>query len=178
MRGPAATPTVGNVDALTASVSAELEPIYRYSYTRTRHPHGIRSAVLLFNPVHKGEKLDPTTGKCMNWLAAVGVGVVEFVNLFAYRHADPRALIAMGSSVDVVGPENDHYVRAAIARAAIVVVAWGSTARAVAPTRASTVLSWIPEPLCFGTNADGSPAHPNCRRLNRQSRLTAYRGDG
>lgn len=164
------------MDALTASLSAEPEPIYRYSYTRARDLHGKRAAVLLFNPVHRGDKLDPTTGKCMNWLAAEGVGVVEFVNLFAYRHPDPRSLISLAATVDVVGPHNDEHILTAIEQASMVVVAWGSTARAVAPSRAATVLSWSDEPWCFATNADGSPAHPNCRRLNSTSRITAYRG--
>jgi len=41
------------------------EPVYRYSYTRTRDMGLGRATVVLYNPVHRGEKTDSTTGKCM-----------------------------------------------------------------------------------------------------------------
>jgi hypothetical protein len=58
------------VDQLTVVHSDEPDPIYRYSYTRTRYPERRRAKVILYNPVHKGDVRDPTTGRCMTWLCA------------------------------------------------------------------------------------------------------------
>ena len=138
-------------DRLAAICSDESpEPIYRYSYVRTRSEVMNRATVVLYNPVHRGDRLDPTTGKCMTWLCSDRtIGEVEFVNLFAYRHSDPLALVALADSgVDVVGPENDRHIAAAIERSHLVVLAWGSNPQRVDPARAAKVLSWIPEPRC------------------------------
>jgi hypothetical protein len=115
-------------DRLVAVCSDESpEPTYRYSYVRTRSEGRGRATVVLYNPVHRGDRMDQTTGKCMAWLCGDGaIGEVEFVNLFAFRHRDPLALVSLASAgVDVIGPENDRYIVAAIERSDLVVLAWG-----------------------------------------------------
>jgi hypothetical protein len=157
-------------DRLTAVCSGESpEPIYRYSYVRTRSEGSGRATVVLYNPVHRGDRRDQTTGKCMNWLCGDGtIGQVEFVNLFAFRHRDPLALAALASEgTDVVGPENDRFIAAAIERSDLVVLAWGANPRRIDPARSAKVLSWIEKPQCFGINNDGSPIHPNRRGLGK-----------
>jgi hypothetical protein len=168
-------------DRLAAVCSDEApEPTYRYSYVRTRSEASGRATVVLYNPVHRGDRMDQTTGKCMTWLCSDGqIGEVEFVNLFAYRHPDPLALVALASSgVDVVGPENDSHIAAAVARSDLVVLAWGANPRWVDPSRAAKVLSWIDEPRCFGLNGDGSPIHPDRRGIGKAARAFPYSGFG
>jgi hypothetical protein len=168
-------------DRLQAICSGESpEPTYRYSYVRTRSSGKNRATVVLYNPVHRGDRLDPTTGKCMTWLCSDGeVGEVEFVNLFAYRHADPRALAALArAGINVVGPENDLHIKHAIASSDLVVLAWGANPLIVDPTRSAEVLSWIIEPRCFGLNGNGSPIHPNRRGIGKEVRTTPYLGRG
>jgi hypothetical protein len=157
-------------DRLAAVCSEESpEPTYRYSYVRTRSEGRGRATVVLYNPVHRGDRRDQTTGKCMTWLCGDGtIGEVEFVNLFAFRHRDPLALVALASAgVDVVGPENDRFIEAAIERSDLVVLAWGANPRRVDPERSAKVLSWIQKPQCFGLNSDGSPIHPNRRGIGK-----------
>jgi hypothetical protein len=165
---------------LTVVHSGGAEPIYRYSDTRTRYPDRRRAAVILYNPVHKGEKRDQTTGKCMTWLCADGeFGVVEFVNIYAYRHENPLALLDLrAQGVDVVGPQNDRHIRDAIDNAELVVVAWGANAARVDPLRPHAVLGWMRDPYCFGSNADGSPVHPNRRGLTKGVTGVPYDGRG
>jgi hypothetical protein len=168
-------------DQLHAICSDESpEPTYRYSYVRTRSTDKGRATVVLYNPVHRGDQSDQTTGKCMTWLCSDDeIGEVEFVNLFAYRHFDPLALVALArSGTDVIGPENDLHIKNAISRSDLVVLAWGSNPRLVDPGRSAMVRSWIDEPQCFGLNADGSPIHPNRRGTGKGIRALRYLGRG
>ncbi len=116
----------------------------------------------------------------MTWLCSNGeIGEVAFVNLFAYRHRDPLALIALArSGVDVVGPSNDEHILAEIGRSDLVVVAWGAIPSRIDSTRASQVLALVKEPYCFGVNSGGSPIHPNRRGLSVSLSRRQYVGAG
>lgn len=163
-------------EQLQAVCSGEVEPLYRYSYTRIRTPGTPKAAVVMLNPVHDGTVTDPTTGRCMRLLADQGYGHVTFVNVFAYRHPDPNRLRGMHrSGIDLAGPENDSYIATAVAEAEKVVVAWGAQARRIDPLRVKQVLAMIPEPYCFSLNGDGSPHHPLYLRMPA---LVRYEGVG
>jgi hypothetical protein len=116
----------------------------------------------------------------MTWLCSDGeIGEVVFINLFAYRHPNPLALIALvNAGVDVIGPRNDEYITDAVAQSDLVVVAWGANPPRVNAKRAAEVISWIGQPYCFGTNAGGSPVHPNRRGSNVTLRHLPYIGAG
>lgn len=116
----------------------------------------------------------------MTWLCSDGdIGEVIFINLFAYRHRDPLALIMLANAgTDVIGPRNDEFILQAVAQSDLVVVAWGAIPPRVNPERASDVISWINEPYCFGTNIAGSPVHPNRRGTNVSLRCQPYVGGG
>jgi hypothetical protein len=168
-------------DQLSSVCSDESdEPSYRYSYTRTRACGLGRATVILHNPVHRGDRTDPTTGRCMTWLCSDGeIGEVVFVNLFAYRHRDPLTLAPLADAgVNVVGPLNDAFIINAITKSDLVVVAWGANPPRIDPKRASEVMSWVKRPHCFGTNAGGSPMHPNRRGSDANLRHQAYFGTG
>lgn len=116
----------------------------------------------------------------MTWLCSAGeIGEVTFLNLFAYRHRDPLALISLSrAGVDVVGPLNDEFILEAITNTDLVVVAWGANPQRVNSSRASLVMSWIKEPYCFGVNVGGSPIHPNRRGTKFDLRRKPYTGIG
>lgn len=118
-------------DQLQAVCSGEVEPLYRYSYTRVRTPGTPKAAVVMLNPVHDGTVTDPNRLRGMH-----------------------------RSGIDLAGPENDSYIATAVAEAEKVVVAWGAQARRIDPLRVKQVLAMIPEPYCFSLNGDGSPHHP------------------
>lgn len=168
-------------DSLSAVCSSEVDdPIYRYSYTRTRWAGRKTAAVILHNPVHRGNEVDPTTGRCMTWLCSDGTfGEVIFVNLFAYRHRDPLALIGLArAGVDVIGPRNDEVIEAVLARVDLVVAAWGANPPRIAPERSSVIMSMIERPYCFGVNLGGSPIHPNRRGNDMRLTCRPYLGNG
>lgn len=66
---------------------------------------------------------DPTVRKWIGFAKRWELDRIEVVNLFAYRATDVRAL---AEAADPVGPENDAYLRAALAGAELVVPCWGS----------------------------------------------------
>ena len=85
---------------------------------------------VMFNPAITSEERDLKTGsqtrqRCIKFAKDEGYGTLTEVNLFAYRAPDKDALYeAVREGIDVVGPENERVVRAAVTGADLVVVAW------------------------------------------------------
>ena len=77
------------------------------------------------------------------------------VNLFAFRHTDPRKL---RSADEPVGPANDEVLRAFTREAAQTIVAWGS--HGALRGRSAEVGPLLSDPLCLGTTKHGEPRHP------------------
>jgi hypothetical protein len=97
----------------------------------------------------------PTLGRCIARSRELGATGLLIVNLFAFRHTDPKTLRA---AVDPVGPANDEVLRAFTAAAAQTVVAWGS--HGALGGRSTEVAPLLTEPLCLGTTKHGEPRHP------------------
>ncbi len=66
---------------------------------------------------------DPTLRSCLQFAQRWDYAALTVVNLFGYCTPHPTAL---KQAVDPVGPKNDAYVMAAVARADRVVLAWGN----------------------------------------------------
>jgi hypothetical protein len=87
---------------------------------------GPRLAVILKNPsTASAVKSDPTIGKVEAWARRRNFATLLYVNLFAVRSTHPAPLNAWDYAY-AVGPENDFYIREAVAQADTVVVAWGN----------------------------------------------------
>ncbi len=154
---------------------AELSPcgIYRYLLGR-RIGDGQRTALfVMLNPSTADAQVDdPTIRRCVSFTRREACGVLEVVNLFAYRATDPAALRLAD---DPVGPANDHFIADAAARAALVVVAWGAVHRRLAPRAGevgTVIRTRLPAhgrrgPFCLGITANGSPRHPLYARSDR-----------
>jgi hypothetical protein len=69
---------------------------------------------------------DPTIRRCVGFARRERCGVLEVVNLFAFRATNPQAL---RSAPDPVGPANDRFIEKAVERADLIVVAWGAVPR-------------------------------------------------
>ncbi|HEV8470576.1 MAG TPA: DUF1643 domain-containing protein [Candidatus Limnocylindria bacterium] len=93
---------------------------------------------------------DPTIRRCIGFARGWGFGGVEVVNLFAYRTTDWRELVRV---CDPVGPDNSRHLWRAIARAGLVVLAWGAHA-------SSSRLLSLPRARCLGLTRAGEPRHP------------------
>jgi hypothetical protein len=104
---------------------------------------------------------DATIRRCIGFARSWGFGGVEIVNLFAYRARDPRELLRVA---DPVGPRNARFIQMAIARAALVVLAWGAH-----PSVSRRAALSLPRARCLGLTRAGHPRHP--LYLRRDARL-------
>lgn len=129
---------------------------YRYSLLRLWDIELPRICFVMLNPsTADGEKDDPTIRKCIGFAKKLGYGSLDVVNLYAYRSTDPKELRKIAYPV---GPENDKYIQAAIARSYLVVAAWGINA--TDPVRVNEVLDLIGSAMCLGRTNKGAPRHP------------------
>lgn len=108
-----------------------MDPAGRYRYRLDVQLAGAASgaptlAVIQKNPsTATAQRSDPTVGKVEAWASRRGFGAVHYVNLFALRATDPRALNAVAAE-EAIGPANDATLRAVLASDATVVIAWGN----------------------------------------------------
>lgn len=166
-RGMAAT--INDADGNYQGASISACGTWRY---HLRRPANLiedkgRLCYVMLNPsTADATKDDPTIRRCVNLAARDGYGEIVVVNLFAFRATDPaemrRAFAA--DPARAIGPENDDYIRAAVAASARVCVAWGAVPRTLFG-RAWRVVTMIDEtatstPLCLGVTANGWPRHP------------------
>jgi len=148
----------------------------KYRYVLSRTWGGGREFVcfIMLNPsTADAEKDDPTIRRCVSFAQRWGYSKLEVVNLFAWRTPYPGDFRGVA---DPVGPDNDRYVLEALARATIVVAAWGRLE--MARPRAQVVTK-IAEQMCKSLNSLGvtksdCPRHP--LYVRRDTVLKAYRG--
>jgi hypothetical protein len=154
---------------------AEISPCGTYRYLLGRRVgEGKRTALfVMLNPSTADALVDdPTIRRCIGFARREGCGVLEVVNLFAYRTTDPAAL---RSASEPVGPANDQFIEQAVRRTDLVVVAWGIVPRRLVRRSSEigrAIYDHLPAhgqrgPFSLGTTADGSPRHPLYVRADR-----------
>lgn len=146
--------------------SAVISGCGRYRYRLERPSAGIgATAVIMVNPsTADATENDATIRKLLGFGARHSWGTILVGNLFAWRATDVRELT---TAWDPVGPLNDLHLRAILADADRVLVAWGPVAK-VPPAlrdRWRQVVKMIDEaghqPLAIGKPvAGGQPRHP------------------
>lgn len=164
-------------------MSAHFSPCRTWRYTLTREvadpQFGCidideRDAAVTFvglNPSTADEtKDDPTIRRCVRFARDWGFTRLNMVNLFAYRATDPNDLFAAArDSIDVVGPENDHWISLTFGGSDAIIAAWGAptplTMKRVEQF-AETFDVWKFHAL--GLTALGSPRHPLYMRADSQ----------
>lgn len=160
--------------------AAEFDGPYRYTLTRAWAPGQKRALVIGCNPsTADALKDDQTIRRLRQLLGDAGYDGFEIVNLFAFRATNPLDLEMADSrgGIDVVGPRNDEFIRAAIERASCVVAAWGSLSWAPFEERIEEVcilldMAGVKSVRCFGETKTGAPRHPS--RLPRSAKLEGY----
>lgn len=138
--------------------TAEFSPCEKYRYTLSRTWNESKGTVVFcgLNPsTATHDKDDPTIARCINFAKSWGFGRYVMLNMFGFRSTDPKGLDAVD---DPNGPDNDYWIRHEVAKADLVIVAWGANKHTAA--RAKAVLEMIPQPFCLGTTKRGSPRHP------------------
>ena len=149
----------------TATISDD--GLYRYDLTR-RWGEGPVVLWIMLNPsTADGLQDDPTIRRCIGFTKAWGWNGLAVVNRYAFRSADPKALL---SAKNPMGPENAAYWRKWFDQAVFAVAAWGAWKPPKGLPPWGVDLSWCNPmhfagrsntPLyCLGTTKDGAPRHP------------------
>jgi hypothetical protein len=149
-----APPGTGTWLASSATFSDDM--VYRYVLERVLKPGGGRCAFIGLNPSTADEmKNDPTVTRCINYARAWGYGEFVMLNAYGLRSTDPAGLRACA---DPVGAENDAWIQVEVAKALIVVAAWGTHARLLG--RHEALVGMLSSLHCLGTTKEGYPKHP------------------
>ena len=141
---------------------------YRWSLQRQWQP-GLPPLVFIgLNPSRaNAEQDDPTLRRIVGFARQWGFGCVTVLNLFARISPSPALL---KRAADPVGPENDHWLQAALnAQGAAIWLGWGNQGAWRGRDRQVLALlqqALVAEPrlgnrlLCLGLTAQGQPRHP------------------
>ena len=133
--------------------------LYRYRLERRWAP-GFTVTWVMLNPSTADASTDDATLKRISGFSRrMGFGRLIVVNLYAYRATEPRDL---WRAVDPVGPDNDEYLREAMAGHEVV-VAWGAHARPDRIARFLEIHRGAPGAgrlHALALTAAGQPRHP------------------
>ena len=146
-------------DGLAERYLYSSDMVFRYAFGRWwGDPDLAATAVwVLLNPAtgDTERRPRPTLGRCISRSRAIGATGLVIVNLFAFRHTDPREL---RSAADAEGPANDDVLRVLTSAGQQTIVAWG--AHGALHGRSRTVGPLLTEPRCLGITRRGEPRHP------------------
>ena len=138
---------------------AEISQCGQYRYTLSRiweKEKGIATFIGLNPSTADALKDDPTIRRCINYAESWGYGGLFMVNLFAFRATDPKV---MKSSIDPVGPDNDHSLQEVEKISNIMIAAWGVNGNYL--NRDRQVKDLISTDLyCLEKSKNGHPKHP------------------
>lgn len=103
--------------------------MYRYliRVPFSRSPQN-RALVILKNPsIATGKCSDYTINKICEYCYKNGFDEIIVTNLFAYRSQKSSVMVneALNNNEDIVGPDNDNYIKAAVSEVNKIIVAWG-----------------------------------------------------
>lgn len=134
---------------------------YRYWLGRRWGP-GPRVTWVMLNPSTADDRVDDhTIRKCIGFARRWGFEAIGVVNLFGWRATRPADLMAAHwAGTNIVGPENDGHIRAALTRSQQVVAAWGGHRAVKIGSRMPTVRAMLTDPMCLGLSRWGDPLHP------------------
>jgi hypothetical protein len=149
---------------MIGTVFSECET-YRYTLERTWEKFPVRYCMfLMLNPSTADDvKNDPTIIRCVNYAKAWGYDGLYVGNLYGFRATQPQDMwYRWRQQEDIIGPDNDMWLRKMARKSEIIVAAWGSQAipervvyvRTLLNLTRTTDLHYLQ--LC----ANGMPSHP------------------
>ena len=147
---------------------------HRYIFRKRVGPSDRDLLFVMLNPGTTAESMDdpnrkhPTRTRCIKFARDWGFGNLTEANLFAFRAGSSEALFG-ANEPDLVGPDNDRWIRSAAELADMVVLAWGNGGspqkrmRELMMKRATAVVEMvraIKSPYCLGVTKIGNPKYP------------------
>jgi hypothetical protein len=153
---------LGRVVTFTES-TADFSPCREFRYRLTRRwSDGPTIAFIGLNPSTADEfQLDPTVTRCVRRADRLGFGRLVMLNLFAFRATDPQDMFKRHrAGRDVIGPDNDEWLRREASEAATVVCAWGNHGTLAGRDREVLRLLGGIKLHCLGKSKTGQPKHP------------------
>lgn len=144
------------------------DEMYRWWLTRNWSATNCRPLIACgLNPsTATATKPDQTIGKDVGFAKRWGCGWMAKVNAYGYRTKKPAVMKrAQKSGVDIVGADNDRWLRhafeLAVAHSGIILVAWGANIEPERQRAIAELLDATPgaQPMCLGTNDNGTPTH-------------------
>lgn len=147
-----------------AVLSDEHPPRFRYLLTRRWAP-GKRALFVMLNPsTADARRDDPTIRACIAFARRWGYGQLDVANLYALRSSKPAALKSEhAAGRDVIGPDNDDWIRTVAATADLIVAAWGAN-EGPDVLRAFAVRELVGDRWhVLGFTKGGYPRHPSPR---------------
>lgn len=140
--------------------------LYRYVLRRTWDPNLPSLAWCMLNPSTADENTDDhTIRKCKGFARRVGHGGITIVNLFAYRTVSPMVLKQKGRELDIVGSQNDLWIKRVFSQGTkTVVCGWGNDVPLTHHQRVGRIAAIAADVgailYCFGQSRSGNPRHP------------------
>lgn len=132
---------------------------FRYAFGRWWGAPDLATTVVwvLLNPAtgDTERRPRPTLARCVTRSRELDATGLLIVNLFAFRHTDPKQL---RTATDPVGPANDEVLRGTTRAGLRTVVAWGS--HGGLRGRSAEVGPLLSVPTCLGVTRSGEPRHP------------------
>ena len=132
---------------------------YRYLLGRRIGDSPRRLLFIMLNPATADESQnDRTITRCVNFARDWRFGIMEVVNLFAYR---TPYVAELRKADDPIGAKNDEWIENALSAADKVILAWGN--HGAYRNRSCEVKRMAVEaaqPYHLGLNKTGEPKHP------------------
>ncbi len=132
---------------------------------------------IMLNPSTADEmKDDRTISRCIAFAKLWGYGGIMVGNLFAYRATKPEDLLIAGLSInngkrfDIVGSDNEWYLKLMASECDKIVFAWGT--EGYINYQYKVVEKLFDKAYCFGKTKAGFPSHP--LYLKSDTELIAY----
>jgi hypothetical protein len=138
--------------------------LYRYRLHRRVTASDRIALFIMLNPsTADADQDDATIRRCMGFTRALGCGMLEVVNLFAFRTKSPKILMEAPTPI---GPDNDRHIHEAALEAQLIggfiICAWG--AHGIHLGRGQQVCRRLTEDgfdlLSLDETRDGHPRHP------------------
>lgn len=125
-----------------------------------------------FNPSNTDEAHDdPTTRRCIAFAQHWGYKRLCVTNLFAFRADYPKNMMhkERTNRIDIVGPENNRYLKDTALVSDIIIAAWGIYG--FYNRRDIEVVHLIDRLYCIGMTRYGKPYHPLYAPIGKQPQL-------
>jgi hypothetical protein len=135
--------------------------VHRYNLIREWDAINPSMLFVMLNPsTADAVEDDPTIRRCMGFARRENCGMIEVVNLFAYRATDPKEL--KKTDTPLVGVDNDEIIQLAAEESDIIVCAWGTNGTLNGRNKeVISLLQSVGKPImCLGKTKDGHPKHP------------------